>query len=235
IVELSAQPVKDPVVNEDGYWIMPYMLEEAQSKNYQVLEPLSILITHLDVIIRKNIFELVQRQQTKQLIDSLEDGHEVLLDEIKNKEIDLSLIQNVLKQLLKEGISIRDLPSIIEAIVDGKTIYQNDVDGVTSYVREMMSKVICEHAKNEDGKIYAGLFADNIELDTEVITTPHQGYLLNWDLAKETTIMEQIKEIQKKSQIMGREPILLTRRKDFRFGLIRALERYQVEIPVLAI
>jgi len=163
--ELNAQPTKDPVFQEDGYWIMPHMLEEAQSKNYQVLEPMSILITHLDVIVRKNVYELLQRQQTRQLLDSLEHDHQVLLDEVSKKDIELALIQNVLRQLLKEGISIRDLPTIIEAVVDGKAIYNNDVDGVTSYVRESIAKVICEQIKNEDGKIYAGLFQDVIELD----------------------------------------------------------------------
>lgn len=233
--ELNAQPTKDPVFQEDGYWIMPHMLEEAQSKNYQVLEPMSILVTHLDVMVRKSVYELLQRQQTKQLLDSLEQDHQVLLDEINKKDIELSLIQNVLRQLLKEGISIRDLPTIIEAIVDGKAIYNNDVDGVTSYVRESISKVICEQIKNEDGKIYAGLFQDAIELETEVITAPHQGYLLNWDLADESRVMEQIKDIQTKSNLIGRDPVLLTRRRDFRFGIVRALERYQIEMPVMAI
>ena len=64
----------------------------------------------------------------------------VLLEEIKKKEIDLSLVQNVIKQLLKEFPS--DLPTIIEGIIDGKEVYQNHVDGVTSFVRECISKVI---------------------------------------------------------------------------------------------
>lgn len=123
------------------------MVQDAQMKGYQVLEPLSILITHLDVVVRRNLHELIQRQHVKDLINSLENDNGVLLEEIKKKEIDLSLVQNVIKQLLKEGISIRDLPTIIEGIIDGKEIYQNHVDGVTSFVRECISKVICENAK----------------------------------------------------------------------------------------
>ena len=96
------------------------MVQDAQMKGYQVLEPLSILITHLDVVVRRNLHELIQRQHVKDLINSLENDNGVLLEEIKKKEIDLSLVQNVIKQLLKEGISIRDLPTIIEGIIDGK-------------------------------------------------------------------------------------------------------------------
>lgn len=235
MVDLDAEPTKDPIFGEDGYWIMEHMVQDAQLKNYQVLEPLSILITHLDVVIRKNLHELIQRQHVKDLIGSLEKDHEVLLDEIKKKEIDLSLIQNVIKQLLKEGISIRELPTIMEGIIDGKEVHQNHVDGVTSYVRECISKVICENAKNYDGKIYGALFNDDIELGTDVMNNGYQGYLLNWDLDQEMRVMEQVQHVMKKSRLTGREPVLLTRRKDFRFGVVRLLERYQLDMKVLSI
>lgn len=235
MVDLNAEPTKDPIFGEDGYWILPGELEDAQLKNYQVLEPLSILITHLDVALRKNLHELLMRQQIKELIDGLADDNQILIDEIKKKEIDYSLIQGVLKQLLKEGISVRDLPTIIEGIIDGQTIYPNDLDGITSFVRERISKVICEQAKNQDGKIYALLLQDSIELDTEIVTTPYYGYALNWELEKEIPVMQKIKETIQKAQLTGREPVVLTRRKDFRFGFVRVLERYQIDIPVLAI
>ena len=65
-------------------------------------------------------------------------------------------------------------------------------DGVTSFVRECISKVICENAKNPDGKIYAALFSDSIELDADVVNNSYQGYLLNWDLDLETRVVEQV-------------------------------------------
>ncbi|MCP8968869.1 flagellar biosynthesis protein FlhA [Ectobacillus ponti] len=235
MTDLDAEPTKDPVFGEDGYWIMEHMVQDAQMKNYQVLEPLSILTTHLDVVIRKNIHELIQRQHVKDLITSLEKDHEVLLEEIKKKEIDLSLIQNVVKQLLKEGISIRELPTIMEAIIDGKEIYQNHVDGVTSFVRESIAKVICENAKNYDGKVYAALFQDSLELETEVVNNSYQGYVLSWDLQTEMRVMEQVQHILKKARLTGKEPVLLTRRKDFRFGFVRTLERYQLDMKVLTV
>ena len=235
MADLDAEPAKDPIFGEDGYWILEHVVQDAQMKGYQVLEPLSILITHLDVIIRRNVHELLQRQHVKDLIQSLERDHSVLLEEIKKKEIDLSLVQNVVKQLLKEGISIRDLPTIMEGIIDGKEIYQNHADGVTSFVRECISKVICEHAKNYDGKIYAALFSDSIELDADVVNNSYQGYLLNWDLEQETRVIDQIQHIFKQSRLTGRDPVLLTRRKDFRFGIVRLLDRYQIEAKVLCI
>ncbi|MCM4450347.1 FHIPEP family type III secretion protein, partial [Escherichia coli] len=112
---------------------------------------------------------LLMCQQIKDLIDGFDDENQILIDEIKKKEIDYSLIQGVLRQLLKEGISVRDLPTIVEGIIDGQTIYPNDLDGITAFVRERISKVICEQAKNQDGKIYALLLQDSIEMDTEIV------------------------------------------------------------------
>lgn len=200
-----------------------------------MLEPLSILITHLDVVLRKNLHELLMRQQIKDLIDGLADENQILIDEIKKKEIDYSLIQGVLRQLLKEGISVRDLPTIVEGIIDGQTIYPNDLDGITAFVRERISKVICEQAKNQDGKIYALLLQDSIEMDTEIVNTPYYGYALNWALDKELPIIQKVRDTVNKAQLTGREPVILTRRKDFRFGFVRVLERYQLDVPVLSI
>lgn len=86
-MDLDAEPTKDPIFGEDGYWILPGELEDAQMKNYQVLEPLSILITHLDVVLRKNLHELLMRQQIKDLIDGLADENQILIDEIKKKKL----------------------------------------------------------------------------------------------------------------------------------------------------
>ena len=63
----------------------------------------------------------------------------------------------------------------------------------------------------------------------------YQGYLLNWDLDLETRVVEQVQRVFKQARLMGREPVLLTRRKDFRFAIVRLLERYQVEAQVLCI
>lgn len=87
MMDLDAEPTKDPIFGEDGYWILPGELEDAQMKNYQVLEPLSILITHLDVVLRKNLHELLMRQQIKDLIDGLADENQILIDEIKKKKL----------------------------------------------------------------------------------------------------------------------------------------------------
>lgn len=207
MMDLDAEPTKDPIFGEDGYWILPGELEDAQMKNYQVLEPLSILITHLDVVLRKNLHELLMRQQIKDLIDGLADENQILIDEIKKKEIDYSLIQGVLRQLLKEGISVRDLPTIVEGIIDGQTIYPNDLDGITALLGADFESYLWT-SENQDGKIYALLLQDSIEMDTEIVNTPYYGYALNWALDKELPIIQKVRDTVNKAQLTGREPVI---------------------------
>ena len=230
--ELNAEPARDPIFDEAGYWIDETGVSEAKNEHYHILEPLGILITHLDMSIRKNLNQLIQRQQIKDLVDTLEDGHQVLLDEIKKKEVDLSLIQSVIKNLLQEGISIQDLPTIIEGIIDGKGIYKN-VDDVTALVRERISRYICEKVKSYDGKIHVILLDESIEAETEVYINGHNGWHLNWDSSFESEVVKSLAQNIRKAKISDIDPVLLIRRKDFRHGMVKVLRRYDVDIPVL--
>lgn len=232
--ELSSEPTRDPIFNEEGYWIEEDMVSEARIENYQVLEPLGIMVTHLDMSIRKNLHEIMNRQQVKELLSTIEDEFPVLLDEIKEEKLSLSTIQTVLQNLLKEGISIQDLPTIIEGILDGKRIYSN-VDDIMAVVREKISKQLTEKATSQDGNIHAILFDEEIELKTEIYTDGHKGYFLNWDIGFETKIVEQLAHAIRKERLKDREPVLIVRRRDFRFGILKTLRRYNTDIQILCI
>lgn len=232
--DLKAEPAKDPIFNEEGYWIEEEMLSEARIENYQILEPLGIMITHLDMSIRKNIHEIINRQQVKELINTLEEENPVLLEEIREDKVSLSTIQTVLQHLLKEGVSIQDLPTIIEGILDGKRIY-NNVDDIIAVVREKISKQLSEKATSRDGKIHAILFEEEIEANTEVVVDSHKGYFLNWDMQYETGIIEQLAHSIRRIRIAEREPVLIVRRRDFRFGIQKILRRYNTDIQIMCV
>ncbi len=232
--ELNSEPTKDPIFNEEGYWIEEDMVSEARIENYQVLEPLGIMVTHLDMSIRKNLHEIMNRQQVKELVSTLEEEFPVLIEEIKEEKLSLSTIQTVLQNLLKEGISIQDLPSIIEGILDGKRIYSN-VDDIMAVVREKISKQLTEKAISQDGKVHAILFDEEIELKAEIYADGHKGYFLNWDIEFETRIVEQLAHAIRKVRLMDREPVLVVRRRDFRFGILKTLRRYNTDIQILCV
>lgn len=231
--ELNAEPGKDPIFGEEGYWIEEDMLSEARMENYQILEPLAILVTHLDMAIRTNLHELIQRQQIKDLLDSLEEDNPILLEEIKKKNVDLSMIQRVIKELLKEGITIQELPSIVEGVIDGSVLF-NNIDDVTSLVREKIALSIVERAKSDDGKIHGIFLPEKVEAEVN-IEVGHNGYAVNWSAEFEGQLLGEIVKTIRRSRISGINPVLLMRRKDFRFAIAKVLQRQGIDISVLAI
>ncbi|MGR5914343.1 hypothetical protein ACT7DA_18425 [Bacillus pacificus] len=91
---------------------------------------------------------------------------------------------------------------LLKVLLTEKKFIKIMLIGVTSFVRECISKVICENARNPDGKIYAALFSDSIELDADVVNNSYQGYLLNWDLDLETRVVEQVQRVLKQARLM---------------------------------
>lgn len=234
MAELEAEPGNEPIFNQEGYWIEEDMIEEAKLNDYQILEPLGMLVTHLDMTIRKNLHELIQRQQIKDLVDTLENEHQVLLEEIKKKEIDLSLIQRVVQQLLREGISIQRLPTIVEGVIDGKDVSAN-VDDVTSVVRSRLANFICEQARSGDGKMHAILLSEEIEMNAQIEGDNFNGYFMNMEPELEGKLIEKLSEFVRRARLSDVEPVLLIRRRDLRFAMARMLQKYGLDIHVISV
>lgn len=236
MVDLDAEPAKDPIWGTtDGYWINEGKLREARMENYQILQPLGILITHLDYAIRQNLHGLIERQRVKELIDTLEERNPILLEEIKEKSVNLSLFQNVIQQLLKEGVSIKDLPTIVEAVIDGSQLYQQ-TDEIVNFVRERLSKQICEAARSAvDDKIHAIILDEKIEMETETYINGHNGIFLNWDADLEIDVATKISNAVKNAKISDVNPVVLVRRRDLRSGLVKVLMKYKVDAKVISV
>lgn len=236
IREIDGFPVKDPVFNEDALWINDDKMDEASEAGYTVLDPLSILSTHLNEIIRRNLHIFIQRQEVQNMLDGIENRQRVIIDEIKKKEIDLSIIQGVIQNLLRESVSIRDLPLILESILDcktqGKVADFNKIDDITYLVREKLSKQICKNAENQDGKMY--IILPSTELERAEVVEHHDGYYLNIDAITERDLFGAIKKEVEKAQIGDIEPVLLTKRPELRFALSRLIQKYSLQISVLS-
>lgn len=246
--DIEGEPTKDPIFGEDAIWINVKDANEAKDSEYMIYDPLSILSTHLNEVIRRHLSELLERQDVQDLVDLVGEKRKVLLKEIDDEKIQLSVIQGVLKNLLREGISIRDLPAILESIIDGSRIVNslfdssnmamvsqlNRVDEVTAIVRERISKYICEKNKNRDGKLYAILISPDLEKELETFAR-YDGYHLRLDMFEEQKLIASlIQEIQR-SQMAGIEPVLFASRNDIRFAFGRMVHKYSMPISVLSI
>ena len=133
--EITGIPTFEPSFHLPAIWITEGQREKAESLGYTVVDPPSIIATHLTEVIRSHIAEFLTRQDVQNLVDNLKENNPALVDELVPKLLGLGEIQKVLQNLLAEGISIRDLLTIFETLADHAATTR-DTDVLTEYVRQ---------------------------------------------------------------------------------------------------
>ena len=123
---------REPAFGVNALWILPAQRDQALAAGYAVVEQTSIMATHVAEIIKQNASELLTRQETKRLLDRLGESHPKLVEELVPKLLSLGETQRVLQQLLREQVSIRDLPTILESLVDSAAVNKNPIALVES-------------------------------------------------------------------------------------------------------
>ena len=139
--ELEGIDTIEPAFGLPAKWINEQEREKAEMAGYTVVDPPSIIATHLTEIIKKYSHELMGRQDVKKLIDNVKEENSALVDELIPNQMSLGEVQKVLVNLLKEGISIRDMVTILETLADHSTITR-DTDMLTEYTRQSLSRAI---------------------------------------------------------------------------------------------
>ncbi|CUU04053.1 flagellar biosynthesis protein FlhA [Candidatus Kryptobacter tengchongensis] len=207
----GAVKVKEPVYGFEAYWIPEHKKEEAEIMGYTVVEPTSVIITHLIEVLRKNAGKILSRQDTKTLIDNLREDYPALVEEITPDVLPVGTIQKVLQNLLNEGIPIRDMVTILEALLDYSRVTKN-VDVLTEYVRHSLSETIARLYQDENGIIHAIQLDPKIE---EIITqslqqTSSQSSTtlgLSPDVIKAINL--SLEENVKKMKELGHKPVVI--------------------------
>ena len=139
--EITGIPTFEPSFHLPAIWITEGQRERAESLGYTVVDPPSIIATHLTEVIRQHIAELLTRQDVQNLINNIKDNNTALIDELVPKLLSIGEIQKVLQNLLEEGISIRDLVTIFETLADHASVTR-DTDILTEYVRQSLKRAI---------------------------------------------------------------------------------------------
>jgi flagellar biosynthesis protein FlhA len=151
-VDLPGTHVKEPAFGLPATWIEEGLREEATFRGYTLVDPAAVLVTHLTEILRENMADLLSYSETEKLLESLPKEHKKLLDEITPGQISRAGVQRVLQNLLKERVSIRDLPAIIEGVAEASSATQN-LDAVTEHVRTRLSRQICYSNRGPDSML----------------------------------------------------------------------------------
>ncbi|MDQ7018473.1 MAG: flagellar biosynthesis protein FlhA [Robiginitomaculum sp.] len=151
-VDLPGDHVKEPTFGLPATWVTESLREEAMFKGLTVVDPATVLATHLTEILRDNMPDLLSFAETEKLLDGLGKEDKKLLEEISPSQISRSGIQQVLQGLLKERVSIRDLPAILEAIAEASATTQN-LGAIIEHVRTRLARQLCHAAAAPDGTL----------------------------------------------------------------------------------
>jgi flagellar biosynthesis protein FlhA len=132
---------KEPAFGMTAYWIEPEVVDIAEMKGYTVIDPVSVIATHISEVVKANSHDLLGRQEVKKLVEALEKKYPALVSDIIPEVISMPALHKVLRNLLEEGIKIKSLPTILEIMGDyGRTV--PDVDELTEHVRQGMKREI---------------------------------------------------------------------------------------------
>lgn len=208
--EITGIPTFEPSFHLPAVWITENQRERAESVGYTVVDPPSIIATHLTQIVKTHLAELLTRQDVNTLIDNIREHHPALVDELTPKLLNLGEIQKVLQNLLSEGISVRDLVTIFETLADHAAVTR-DTDILTEYVRQSLKRAISGTYFNANETTSVVTLDPKIEQEimNSVKQTEQGAYLA---LAPEKTkgIIKSLESEIGKLEEMGKTPIVVT-------------------------
>ena len=208
--EITGIPTFEPSFHLPAIWITENQRERAESLGYTVVDPPSIIATHLTEVIRQHIAELLTRQDVQNLINNVKENNSALIDELVPKLMGIGEIQKVLQNLLEEGISIRDLVTIFETLADHGAVTR-DTDILTEYARQSLKRAIS--VKYFPPNEVTNVVTVDPSIEQEImgaVKNTEQGSYLTLDPERTKKIMASLGDELKKLEDMGKNPIVIT-------------------------
>ena len=207
--EIEGIETVEPYMGLPALWISESQRERAEALGYTVVDPPAIIATHLTEVVRSHLHELLSRQDVQTLINNVKETHSILIDELVPKMMTVGEIQKILAKLLKEGISIRDLVTILETLADYAPITR-DLDMLTEYVRQNLRRAISKRFFNPGVNTVITLDPALEQTLTSNIQKTEVGSFVNIDQQLSNRIFESLKTEVGKLTSMGVMPIILT-------------------------
>ena len=208
--EIDGVETTEPAFGTDAIWINEDQKERAELANYTIVDPPSVMATHLTELIKDHAHELLGRQEVQELIDNIEENYPAVIDELVPDLMSLGEIQKVLQNLLWEGVPIKNLVTILETLAD-YAVKTKDIQILTEYVRQALSRQITNLYTEEDNKLYAVTLDPQLEEElNKSLEQSDQGNYLALDPQRAQNIIEKIAQTLQTLLQQGHEPILLT-------------------------
>ncbi|MBD8004034.1 flagellar biosynthesis protein FlhA [Bacillus norwichensis] len=223
----------EPSFGLPAKWISEEVKEQAEIEGYTVVDPPSVVSTHLTEVLKINANLLIGRQETKELIDHLQESYPILVEEVTPNPLTVGEVQKVLAKLLKENVSIRNLPLIFETLADyGKATLDTDI--LAEYVRQALARQITKQYANDEPVLKVITVSGKVEkMIADSIQQTENGNYLAMDPGESQRILEAAAtQIEELSQIQ-QTPIFLCS-PAVRMYMRQLTERYFPQVPILS-
>ncbi|MBQ8316155.1 MAG: flagellar biosynthesis protein FlhA [Lachnospiraceae bacterium] len=208
--EITGIPTFEPSYHLPAIWITESQRERAESYGYTVVDPPSIIATHLTEVIKSHLDELLTRQAVQELINNIQEANQVLVTELIPKLLGIGEVQKVLQNLLREGIAIRDMVTILETLADYAPT-NRDTDILTEYVRQALKRAISN--KYFPGGETTSVVTLDPKAEQDIMNSvkqTEQGAYITLDPEKTQRLMQSVRVEAEKLENLGKNPIVVT-------------------------
>ena len=208
--EITGIPTFESSYHLPAIWITESQRERAESYGYTVVDPPSIIATHLTEVIKSHLDELLTRQAVQELINNIQEANQVLVTELIPKLLGIGEVQKVLQNLLREGIAIRDMVTILETLADYAPT-NRDTDILTEYVRQALKRAISN--KYFPGGETTSVVTLDPKAEQDIMNSvkqTEQGAYITLDPEKTQRLMQSVRVEAEKLENLGKNPIVVT-------------------------
>jgi flagellar biosynthesis protein FlhA len=233
VVDIDGIKTVEPTFGLPAVWITQDKKDKAEMMGLTVVDPVTVLVTHLTEVIKQHSYELLGRQEVKMLLDTVKESYSAVVDELIPDLMTVGEVQKVLQNLLRERVPIRDLLTILESLADNARSTK-DAELLTEYVRFSLGRLICKPYTDNNNTI--NVITLHPKLEQEISDNIHKSFQgsfpsLNPDVTER--ILTNIKSVVDNNVFYNNTPVILCSPR-IRPAFRRMLEMVFPDIPVLS-
>ncbi len=209
-IELPGEATREPTFGLPAMWISPDYREEAHFRGYTVVDPATVVTTHITEVIKDNMPDLLSYAETQKLLDELPKAHQKLVADVIPTKITVTGLQRVLQNLVSERISIRDLPTILEGVAEA-TGFTSNVTMITEHVRARLARQICDQNSNNAGILpLVTLSGEWEQAFAEALVGQGEEKQLAMAPSRLQQFIQSVRTVYEDMAMKGESPVLLT-------------------------
>jgi flagellar biosynthesis protein FlhA len=223
----------EPAFNLPALWIPKERKEEASMAGYTVVDPSTVIATHLTEVFKRNLHEFLGRQEVQSLLDNLSQRAPKAVEDLVPGVLNLGTVQKVLQNLVREGVSIRDLLTIVENLADFGT-QTKDSEQLTELIRQKMSRAVTKPYISEKNVLPIITFDEQLDKTVQdSVRQSDQGTFLALEPAKAQKIIQALNKFMEKNTVTEGQPVLLVS-PQVRPHLAQLIQRFIPNLPVIS-